>query len=132
MDSDFDKIGMSEEEFERQYVEATKRGAEEMACAPKAVSAKFDTKTKRLIIELKNGVTLAIPTDLVQGLRGAPADQIGEVELWMEGAYLHWEKLDVDFQVSSLMRGVFGTRQWMAKLDLTYIQAEDAPQKKVA
>jgi hypothetical protein len=132
MDNDFDKIGMSEEEFERQYAEATVRGEEEMARAPKAASAKFDAKTKRLIIELKTGVTFAIPTDLVQGLRDAPAAEIGEVELWSDGMYLHWEKLDVDFQVSSLMRGVFGTPKWMTKLNLTYIQAEDASQKKVA
>ncbi len=132
MGSDFDEIGMSEEDFERQYSEATQRGAERMANAPKAVAAKFDRQTKRLVIELKSGVVLMIPTQLVQGLRDAPAEQIGEVELWMEGMYLHWEKLDVDFQISSLMRGVFGTQKWMAKLNLPYIKAEDIPQKKVA
>ncbi len=132
MDSKFDEIGMSEEEFERQYTEATARGEEEMARAPKAASAKFDNKTKRLVVELKSGVVLMIPTELVQGLRGAPADEIGEVELWMDGMYLHWEKLDVDFQVSSLMRGVFGTPKWMSELNLNYVRAEDIPQKKVA
>ena len=132
MDSDLDKIGMSEAEFERQCAEATRRGAKRLANAPKAAAVRFERQSKRLVIELKSGVVLMIPTELVQGLRDAPADRIEEVELWMEGMYLHWEKLDVDFEVSSLMRGVFGTRKWMEKLNLPYVKADDILQKKVA
>ena len=130
MDNDFVEIGMSEEEFERQYVEATRRGEERFARAPKAVSANFDRQTKLLIIELNSGAVLMIPTELMQGLRGASAELISEVELWMDGMYLHWEKLDADFEVSSLLRGVFGTQKWMAELSLLYVRAEDVPQQK--
>lgn len=125
------KYEYTEAELEKNYLEATKRGEEEFAHAPKAASAKFDGKTKRLIIELKTGVIFMIPTDLIQGLRGAAANEIGKVELWMEGMYLHWEKLDVDFRVSSLMNGVFGTPKWMAELN-SKIGAEIKPQIKVA
>ena len=110
------KFEMTDEEFERQYVEATRRGEEDLANAPKAVSAKYDCKTERLIIELQNGVTFMVPTDLVQGLRDASETDLKEVELWLKGIYLHWEKLDVDFRVSSLMQGIFGTKRWMEKI----------------
>jgi hypothetical protein len=126
------KYEYTEEELEKNFIEATRRGEEELARAPKAVSAKFDRKTKRLVVELKNGVVFMIPTDLIQGLRGASAVDISAVELWMEGMYLHWEKLDVDFRVSSLMNGVFGTPKWMAELKESSKQTIRKPQRKVA
>ena len=125
------KYEYTEEELEKNYLEATRRGEEEFARAPKAASARFDGKTKRLIVELKNGVVFMIPTDLIQGLCGASTNEISEVELWMEGMYLHWEKLDVDFRVSSLIEGVFGTPKWMAEIKLK-TSAENKPQRKVA
>jgi hypothetical protein len=70
-----------------------------------------------------------IPTDLIQGLRSASPEDIAEVELWLEGMYLHWEKLDVDFEVSSLINGVFGTPKWMAELNS---HTENKPRKRVA
>jgi len=123
---------MNEAEFERQFTEATERGKKFLAEAPKAKSVGYDRKSKRLILDLYNDSTLIIPTENVQGLRGAADADLEEVELFLEGTTLHWEKLDVDFYVESFMRGVFGTPKWMSELNLTYIKAEDIPQKKVA
>ncbi|MGI8787506.1 MAG: DUF2442 domain-containing protein [Pyrinomonadaceae bacterium] len=125
------KFEIEEAELDRQYEEATRRGEEEFIRAPKAVSAKFDPKTKRLIVEMRYGVTFIIPTELVQGLRGASDKDLAEVELWLEGVYLHWEKLDTDFKVSSLMKGIFGTPKWMAELN-SNLDTESKPRKKVA
>lgn len=122
---------MSEEEFEQQYIEATRRGEEHFTHAPKAASAKYDKRNKRLISELKNGVIFIIPTDLIQDLHRTSAADIAEIELWMEGMYLHWEKLDVDFEVSALINGVFGTPKWMAELN-SKSGAESKPRKKAA
>jgi Protein of unknown function (DUF2442) len=126
------KLEMSDEEFERQFIEATERGKKFLAEAPKAQNAKYESRTKRLILNLYNGATLIIPTENVQGLRGAKDEDLEQVELLLEGTTLHWEKLDVDFYVESFMRGVFGTPKWMSELNLTYIKADDVPQKKVA
>ncbi len=125
------KFEVDEEELNRQFEEATRRGEEELARAPKAVSAKYEEKTGRLVIQLENDVVFMIPADLIQGLCSAPAKDISEVELWMEGMYVHWEKLDVDFYVSDLMRGVFGTPKWMAEIN-SKPETEDELQKKVA
>lgn len=128
------KIGnyeYSEQTLEENFLNAVRRGEEDFANAPKASSVKFDNKSRRLVIELKNEVVFMIPIDLIQGLRGASADEISEVELWQEGMFLHWEKLDIDFRVSSLIKGVFGTPKWMSELNSRAI-AESDPHKKVA
>jgi len=111
------KWTMTDEEFERQYAEATKRGKEEMATEIRARKASYDRDSDRLVIDLKNGATFIVPSHLVQGLRDADPDDIAAVELGPRGASLHWEKLDQDFTVGGLVRGVFGTKAWMKKLE---------------
>lgn len=110
------KRRVSDEEFERQYAAAVKRGEEKMKTEPRAKSARYDREGDRLVIELKNGTTFIIPCRLIQCLRGADPDLIAEVELLPRGAALHWEKLDADFSVAGLLMGLFGTRAWMAEL----------------
>jgi len=58
-----------EEEFEQQFKVATERGTAHLAALPKADSAKYDKKSKRLILEMENGTTLLIPVNLIQGLQ---------------------------------------------------------------
>jgi len=110
------KWRMSDEEFERQYIEATRRGERALKTETQARRATYDRDSNRLIIELKNGVVFIIPCDLLQGLRGANQDEIAEVELMPRGAALHWEKLDADFSVGGLMRGIYGNEAWMESL----------------
>jgi len=106
---------MSKSEFDRQYKESVIRGYASMAREAQAKSARYDQRSDRLVIDLKNGVTLAIPSGLIQGLRGAATEDIA-VELGPRGAALHWDKLDVDFSVGGLMAGVFGNKAWMGNL----------------
>src|SRR2546422_8754462 len=97
----------TEAEFERMFAEATKRGKEAMKTEIRARQARYDRKSNRLIIELMNGATHIVPCDLIQGLRDADPKDIAAVELGPRGASLHWEKLDQDFTVGGLVRGVF-------------------------
>jgi hypothetical protein len=107
---------MSKAEFNRQYKESVVRGLESMASEPQAKSARYDRQSNRLVVDLKNGVTFAIPCGLIQGLRGAAPQDIAGVELGPRGAALHWEKLDVDFSVGGLVGEVFGNKAWMSDL----------------
>ena len=125
-------LKINEVEFERQFIEANERGNKFLAESPKADSVKYDDKTKRLILDLENGATLIIPTENVQGLRGASDKDLAEVELVFENTTLQWENLDVHFYVSSFMRGVFGTPKWMMELNSRLIKAEKESQKLVA
>ena len=82
---------------------------------PKAVSATYRSKADTLVIKLANGVELAIPRKLLQGLANADPREVAKVEIDDHGSALHWESLDVDHYVPGLIDGVFGTRKWMSE-----------------
>lgn len=94
---------------------AIERGREAQAREPRARVAKFDEATDRILIDLTNGTSVAIPTRLLQGVAGATAAEIAEVRVEGRGYGLHWEALDVDLSVPELLVGVFGTRSYMAR-----------------
>ena len=118
------KWTITEEEFERQHAEATRRGKAALKTEIQAREVRYDQPTHRLVIELKNGATHIIPCELVQGLRDAAPQDIAAVELGQRGASLHWEKLDQDFTVGGLVRGIFGTKKWMEQLNRTRNKAK--------
>ncbi|TAM74283.1 DUF2442 domain-containing protein [bacterium] len=86
------------------------------AAEPRAVRARFDPKSNRLLLDLRNGVTVAVPRTLLQGLADADPALVSQVEVTPSGQALHWEGLDTDFSVPALLLGIFGTRSWMAQL----------------
>jgi len=94
---------------------ARERGIAARAAEPRASSARYDRKRRRVVVELTNGSTFAFPPALAQGLEHADEDQLAEVALLGEGYGLHWESLDVDFTVHGLLAGVFGSRAYMAR-----------------
>jgi hypothetical protein len=83
---------------------------------PKAVAAEYRAKEDVVAVKLASGVELVIPRELLQGLENATPDQVAQVEIWGPGSSLHWEPLDVDHYVPSLIEGVFGNRRWMSEL----------------
>jgi hypothetical protein len=80
-----------------------------------AVSARYDRHRSRVVVKLNTGVELTFPARLAEGLVGAPADALAEIEISPAGLGLHWPKLDVDLYVPALLQGVFGSKQWMAR-----------------
>jgi hypothetical protein len=107
----------TEQELDRMFDEATIRGKLAATVEPQAKSVHYDHETNRVVVDLKNGATFIFPCELVQGLGGASAHDIAQVELGSRGASLHWEKLDLDFSVVGLMSGVFGNKAWMKSLE---------------
>ncbi len=83
---------------------------------PRAVSAKYRAAKDAFTITLSTGVEIVIPRKLLQGLEHATPAQAAEVEIWGPGDSLHWESIDVDHFVPSLIEGVFGNRRWMSEI----------------
>jgi len=81
-----------------------------------ATEARYDRKANRLIVSLHNGIELAVPVHLIQGLAHAGHDELSTVEVTPSGLGLHWPDLDTDVYVPALLSGVFGTRSWMASV----------------
>ncbi len=79
-----------------------------------AVSARYERRTKRIVVRLDSGLELAFPPDLAEGLAGASPEALAKIEISASGLGLHWPALDADLYLPALMQGVFGSRQWMA------------------
>jgi hypothetical protein len=100
----------------KQIARATERAHQADATEPRAISANYDAESGRIVIELSNGATIAIPSVLCQGIADASPKEIGKVRITPAGSGLHWEGLDVDLSLTALIRGIYGTRAWMAEL----------------
>jgi Protein of unknown function (DUF2442) len=94
---------------------ANELGEAELQQNPKVIDVKFNQKTRRLVFNLSNEITFLVPSNLIQGLQNATKKDLEKVEFWDEGLMIYWSNLDVAFQVSSLMKGVFGSKNWISE-----------------
>jgi hypothetical protein len=69
-----------------------------------------------LILKLSDGRRSVIPREELQGLQSASKEQISVIEILGGGTGLHWPALDVDLHVPGLLQGIYGNRQWLAKI----------------
>jgi hypothetical protein len=79
-----------------------------------AVSARYDRKTSRIVIELSTGVQVAFPPRLAEGLAGAAAKDLADIEITPAGLGLHWPKLDAALYLPALLQGALGSKRWIA------------------
>ena len=107
---------MTEHWSDAQIAAAEARGKELFETEPRALAARYDAKSGRIVVELSNGATYAFPAALGQDLEKATPAQLAEVEVLGLGFGLHWESLDVDLSIAGLLAGRFGTRAWMSEL----------------
>jgi Protein of unknown function (DUF2442) len=94
---------------------ALARGQAARQTEPRAVTARYDRRNKRVVIGLTNGCTFSFPPRLAQGLETASDDRLSRVAILGAGHGLHWEDLDVDFTVPGLLAGMLGTKAYMAR-----------------
>ncbi len=80
-----------------------------------AVSARYDRRRARIVVALNTGLELTFPARMAQGLAGADADDLADIEISGAGLGLHWPKLDADLYIPALMQGIFGSKAWMAR-----------------
>lgn len=79
-----------------------------------ALSASYDPRSARIVVELSTGVQFAVPASRLEGLAEATPGQLQEIEISPSGLGLHWPELDADIYVPALLRGIFGSKAWMA------------------
>jgi hypothetical protein len=85
-----------------------------------------------IILKLNDGRRHVIPRELLQGLESGSSKQIANVEIIGRGTGLHWPDLDADLYVPALLRGVYGTRRWMAQIGRNGGLAKSLAKKKAA
>ena len=107
---------MAEKTFNKEYAAAVRAAALADAAEPRAKSARYDRRAKRIVVELVSGATFIFPPELAQGLAGASPMELAEVQVTPSGAGLRWPGLDADFSLPALMMGVFGSPSWIREL----------------
>ena len=80
-----------------------------------AVAARYDRRLARIVVSLNTGVEVTFPPRLAEGLADASPADLAQIEISPAGLGLHWPRLDADLSVPELLRGVLGSRRWMAQ-----------------
>ena len=68
------------------------------------------------ILKLTDGRRRVLPREDLQGLQSGTREQLARVEIVGGGTGLHWPDLDADLYVPALLRGIYGSELWMAKI----------------
>jgi hypothetical protein len=89
------------------------------ATEPRVESARYDKKSGRIVINLQNGTTFMVPVAMLEGFSNASTEELADVQVTPSRAGLHWERIDADFSVPALLKGVFGSKMWMSDIGKT-------------
>lgn len=111
-----DNVMSDERTFMEQFNQAQEAAQIANLNEPRAIAAFYDEINHLVVIRLKSGSIFSFPPDIAQGLAGAMAKDLASIEITFSGDALHWENLDADLSVPDLLRGIFGSKKWMAKL----------------
>ncbi|MFZ0426471.1 MAG: DUF2442 domain-containing protein [Xanthobacteraceae bacterium] len=103
---------MAQSELELDKAEQTMTGLRD---AGYAISARYDRRKSRIVVEMNTGVQFAFPANLAEGLSGASPENLAEIEISPAGLGLHWPRLDADVYIPAILQGIFGSKKWMAR-----------------
>jgi hypothetical protein len=81
---------------------------------PRAVAARYDRKTGRVVIDLSSRLTVSFSRRDAEGLEGATPAGLETIEISPSGLGIHFPKLDADLYVPALLEGSLGSKRWMA------------------
>jgi hypothetical protein len=93
---------------------ANRRATELHDALPKAVSAHYDRKSGRIVVDLSSRLSLSFSPRDAQGLERAKPSQLDDIEVSPSGLGIHFPKLDADLYVPGLLEGLLGSTKWMA------------------
>ncbi len=101
---------VSRGEFEK----AGERAKDLETRTPKAISVRYDRRSRRIVIELSSKLGVFFSPENAEGLEAATPEQLGEIEISPSGYGLHFPRLDADLYLPGLLAGVFGSESWTA------------------
>ena len=94
---------------------ANQRAHERLASTPTALRARYDRRTRRVVIYLRSGLEVGFSPRDAQGLEHASPSQLDAIEITPSGLGIHFPKLDADLYLPALLEGFLGSKQWMAR-----------------
>jgi hypothetical protein len=97
-----------------EFASAVKRAQRRLQAGPVAIAARYDRRSKRVVVRLRSGLDIAFAPADTQGLENARADELEPIEISPSGLGLHFPKLEADVYLPALLDGVMGSATWMA------------------
>lgn len=82
---------------------ARAREARDRRQGRRALSAWYDRRAGRIMMELTSGFVFGFPPKAIRALERATPEQLSAVTLSPGGSALHWEELDADLSVPGLV-----------------------------
>lgn len=123
---------LADSEFAAEYAAAIRRENRERAKMRWATSARYDSATGRIIVELANRAMFGFPATALPDLLGGTPAQLAEVEILPGDDVLHWESLDADYEVLGLQGWLFDKRSPMKELGRAGGRSRSAAKAKAA
>ncbi len=96
-------------------IDAALEDAAALPIYPSALTAKYDRALDVILLSLDNGRRLVIPREEMQGLQTATESQIADIQIF-GGTDISWPQLDLDHNLLSLLKGRYGSDEWMQHL----------------
>lgn len=93
------------------FARATEQGRQSYP-TPRAVSARFDRRSRRLVVRLDTGIEFSFDPTASKDLTTASADSLATVVIDGRGSCLHFPALDTDLSVARLLEGFLGPMAW--------------------
>jgi hypothetical protein len=96
------------------FEQANQRAKDLRARIPRALSARYDRKTRRIALHLSSKLIVSFSPDDIEGLKGARPSQLSHIEISPSGFGVHFPAVDADLYVPGLLEGFLGSKTWMA------------------
>ena len=96
------------------FEQANQRAKDLKARIPRAISAHYDRRTKRIVIELSSKLIVSLSPSDVEGIEHATPSQLNEIDISPSGFGIRFPAVDADLYVPALLEGFLGSKTWMA------------------
>jgi hypothetical protein len=96
------------------FEQANQRAKALQARIPRAISARYDRRTGRIVIHLSSKLIVSFSPGDVEGLQDARPLQLSKIEISPSGFGIHFPAVDADLYVPGLLEGFLGSKTWMA------------------
>ncbi len=96
------------------FEQANERAQDLEARIPHAISAHYDKKSRRIVIELSSKLIVSFSPSDVEGIEHATPSQLNEIDISPSGFGIHFPAVDADLYVPALLGGFLGSKTWMA------------------
>ncbi len=96
------------------FTAANRRAKKLHASLPRAMSAHYDSRTRRIVIRLNSRLEISFSPRDAEGLERAKPAQLDPIEISPSGFGIHFPKLDADIYLPALLEGFLGSQRWLA------------------